>query len=111
MSAVGKASCAHTRPRPPDPMPNEHAHSTLTVTDPSATGPMVGEVTRGNMVESRHRVDVAVVDPDGKVVRAWGDIEPSVYGRSAIKPLQALPLIESGAADRFGISVAETALA
>src|SRR5215510_4406406 len=69
------------------------------------------EVTRGSMVESRHRAAVAVVDPDGAVVRAWGDIEPPVYGRSAIKPLQALPLIESGAADRFGVSVAEIALA
>ena len=111
MSAVGKASCAHTRRRSPDQMPNEHVQSALTVADASTTSPMVVEVTRGNMVESRHRVDAAVVDPDGKVVRAWGDIEPPVYGRSAIKPLQALPLIESGAADRFGISAAETALA
>jgi L-asparaginase II len=72
---------------------------------------MLIEVTRGDMVESRHRADVAIVDPDGTVVRAWGDIEPPVYGRSAIKPLQALPLIESGAADRFGLGAAEIALA
>lgn len=90
-------------------MPNEHAHSVLTAAGSAA--PMIIEVTRGDMVESRHRADVAVVDPEGKVVRAWGDIEPPVYGRSAIKPLQALPLIESGAADRFGVSVAEIALA
>jgi len=73
--------------------------------------PIVVEVTRGGMVESRHRAAVAVVDPDGKVVHGWGDIERPVYGRSAIKPLQALPLIETGAADRFRVSVAETALA
>jgi L-asparaginase II len=92
-------------------MPNEHAHSALSATAASTAGPLVIEVTRGDMVESRHRADIAVVDPAGKVVRAWGDIEPPVYGRSAIKPLQALPLIESGAADRFGVSVPEIALA
>ena len=64
------------------------------------------------MVESRHRADVAIVDADGKVVARWGDIEPPIYGRSAIKPLQALPLIESGAADAFGArAMAEIALA
>jgi L-asparaginase II len=76
-----------------------------------SANPLVVEVTRGGMVESRHRAAVAVVDADGKVVRAWGDIEQPVYGRSAIKPLQALPLIESGAADRYNVSVAEVALA
>jgi L-asparaginase II len=73
--------------------------------------PLAVEVTRGGMVESRHRAAVAVVDAAGTVVRAWGDIGRPVYGRSAIKPLQALPLIESGAADRFGVSVPEIALA
>ena len=92
-------------------MPNEHAHSALKTTTAAIAGPMIIEVTRGDMVESRHRADVAIVDSGGTVVRAWGDIEPPVYGRSAIKPLQALPLIESGAADRFGVSVAEIALA
>jgi L-asparaginase II len=92
-------------------MPHEHAHTALTATAAATAGPMVIEVTRGDMVESRHRADIAIVDAEGKVVRAWGDIEPPVYGRSAIKPLQALPLIESGAADRFGVSVAEIALA
>jgi L-asparaginase II len=92
-------------------MPNEHAHSALTATAAALAEPMIIEVTRGDMVESRHRAHVAIVDSEGTVVRAWGEIEPPVYGRSAIKPLQALPLIESGAADRFGVSVAEIALA
>ena len=92
-------------------MPHEHALTALTASAASAARPMIIEVTRGTMVESRHRADVAIVDAAGKVVRAWGDIEPPVYGRSAIKPLQALPLIESGAADRFGVGVAEIALA
>ena len=42
---------------------------------------------------------------------AFGDIERPVYPRSAIKALQALPLIESGAADRLGLSPKEIALA
>ncbi|MBX6320772.1 MAG: asparaginase [Rhodospirillaceae bacterium] len=63
------------------------------------------------MVESRHRAAVAVVDAAGALVRAWGEVGRPVYGRSAIKPLQALPLVETGAADRFGLSQAEIALA
>ncbi|HEY7688138.1 MAG TPA: asparaginase [Dongiaceae bacterium] len=84
-----------------------HSHGTAQ----AGANPLVVEITRGGMVESRHRAAVAVVDADGKVVRAWGDIDRPVYGRSAIKPLQALPLIESGAADRFNVSAAEIALA
>ena len=92
-------------------MPNEHAHSAVIATAATTANPIVVEVTRGDMIESRHRAAIAVVAPDGKVVRAWGDIERPVYGRSALKPLQALPLIETGAADRYGVSVAEIALA
>jgi len=73
--------------------------------------PLLVEITRGQMVESRHRAAVAVCDPDGKVVRHWGDIDRPIYARSAIKPLQALPLIETGAADAFDVTVPETALA
>ncbi len=58
-------------------MPHEHAHI-LTATAGATAGPMLIEVTRGDMVESRHRADVAIVDADGKVVRAWGDIDPPV---------------------------------
>ncbi len=112
MAAAAKARCARFfRPCSQGQMPHAHAHTAVTATAAATAGPMIIEVTRGDMVESRHRADIAVVDADGKVVRAWGDIEPPVYGRSAIKPLQALPLIESGAADRFGVSVAELALA
>src|SRR5262245_4016167 len=84
-----------------------HSHGTAQ----AGANPLVVEITRGGMVESRHRAAVAVVDADGKVVRAWGDVERPVYGRSAIKPLQALPLIESGAAEKYNVSVAEIALA
>ena len=85
----------------------------MTITPASAppANPIVVEVTRGGMVESRHRAAVAVVDADGAVVKAWGDVEHPVYGRSALKPLQALPLIETGAADHFGLGDEEIALA
>ncbi|MBC8339772.1 MAG: asparaginase [Rhodospirillales bacterium] len=73
--------------------------------------PLTVEVTRGAMVESRHRGDCVVIDRTGKVVRGWGGIDRLIYPRSAIKPLQALPLIETGAADAFDISEAELALA
>ncbi len=91
-------------------MPTSNANVQPPTGDPAAN-PLVVEVTRGGMVESRHRAAVAIVDPEGTVVRAWGDIERPVYGRSAIKPLQALPLVESGAADAFGLGPAEIALA
>ncbi len=77
----------------------------------TAANPLLVEVTRGSMVESRHRASVAVCDAAGKLVRHWGDIGRPVYARSAIKPLQALPLIETGAADAFGLTPAEIALA
>ena len=73
--------------------------------------PVLVEVTRGAMVESRHCGAFAVVDATGKVVLSRGDVAHPVYARSAIKPLQALPLIETGAADGFGLGMREIALA
>jgi L-asparaginase II len=73
--------------------------------------PVLIEVTRGAAVESRHRGAFAVVDAAGKIVRGAGDPGMAIYPRSAAKPLQALPLIETGAADRFGLTNKELALA
>src|SRR6202044_881945 len=73
--------------------------------------PAVVEVTRGKRIESAHRGAGAVVDADGRVVMAFGDAERAVYPRSAVKALQALPLVESAAADRLGLSDKEIALA
>jgi len=73
--------------------------------------PVVVEVTRGNRVESAHRGAGAVVDAEDRIVMAFGDVERAVYPRSAVKALQALPLIESGAADCLGLSDQEIALA
>ena len=75
------------------------------------TNPILIEVRRGPMVESHHRGAAAVIDSHGRRVAAWGDADALVFPRSAAKPLQALPLIESGAADRFALGSAELALA
>jgi L-asparaginase II len=73
--------------------------------------PVLVEVTRGPLVESRHRGAVAVSDAEGRTVFALGDVTAPVFPRSAVKALQALPLIEQGAADRFGLNDEELALA
>ncbi|MEL7428652.1 MAG: asparaginase [Pseudomonadota bacterium] len=69
------------------------------------------ELVRGGMVESSHLVDAVVVDAEGAIVRAHGDCERMVFPRSSIKALQALPLLESGAADAFGFQPKHIALA
>ncbi|QKK16124.1 asparaginase [Rhizobium indicum] len=75
------------------------------------TNPVTVEVTRGLLVESRHRGAVAVVDGDGKLVFSLGDIEAAIFPRSSCKAMQALPLVESGAADAYGFGDKELALA
>jgi L-asparaginase II len=75
------------------------------------SNPVLAEVTRGGLVESRHRGAAVVVDADGGVVLSVGEVEAPVFPRSAVKALQALPLVESGAADRYALTDAELALA
>jgi len=83
----------------------------MTMSLSRAANPVLVEAVRGNMVESRHRGACAVTDARGRLVLALGDVERPIYGRSAIKPLQALPLIETGAADAFALDARELALA
>ncbi len=73
--------------------------------------PFLVEVTRGPLVESRHRASVSVVDADGATVLSIGDVDRRVFPRSAVKALQALPLLESGIADKYGLTDEEIALA
>ena len=75
------------------------------------SNPILIEVTRGPLTESCHRGAIAVVDASGKVRAAIGDTGKRIFPRSAVKALQALPLVESGAADRYGFGNAELALA
>ena len=75
------------------------------------SNPVLVEVIRGSLVESRHRGAVAVADTAGAIVLSVGDIAAPVFPRSAVKALQALPLVESGAAERYGFGDEELALA
>ncbi|HSF23479.1 MAG TPA: asparaginase [Blastocatellia bacterium] len=72
--------------------------------------PILVEVRRGAIVESRHRGAIIAVEPDGSVSAQLGDSDFLTSTRSTIKPLQAIPFITSGAADHFGISERELAL-
>jgi L-asparaginase II len=73
--------------------------------------PVLVNALRGGIVESMHRGAIAIVDANGAVHTATGDIERPVFPRSAVKVLQALPLVASGAAERFGLVDEELALA
>ncbi|MEA2527027.1 MAG: hypothetical protein QOF73_4254, partial [Thermomicrobiales bacterium] len=71
---------------------------------------ILAEVTRGGAVESVHAGTIAVVATDGRLVAWAGDVERFAYFRSSAKPFQAIPVVESGAADAFGFTPAELAL-
>lgn len=64
--------------------------------------PLSVEVLRGTVVESQHQVLAVVVDERGAPIRYWGNVDYLTYPRSAIKMLQALPVVESGVAEAFG---------
>jgi len=69
------------------------------------------EVWRGNLLESVHQGHAVICDERGEIVEAWGDPEAVIYPRSSCKMIQALPLIESGAASAFGLTSEQLALA
>ncbi len=69
------------------------------------------EIWRGGFLESIHRGHAVVCDMSGQIVQAWGDPDKVVLPRSSSKMVQALPLIESGAADAFGLTAEQLALA
>jgi L-asparaginase II len=68
------------------------------------------DVWRGPLIESTHRVHVAVVDADGRLRAGSGETARPTFARSAIKPIQALPLVEDGAAAKHGFGDRELAL-
>jgi L-asparaginase II len=73
--------------------------------------PVLVEVMRGGVVESSHRGALVVLDADGALVAQLGDTRRPIFPRSAVKLLQALPLVASGAADTLGLTDEELALA
>ena len=68
--------------------------------------PIAVVVRRGERVESEHRVTYAVAASDGRLLQVAGEVDRPIFPRSAIKPLQAIPLLESGAAERFALTPA-----
>ncbi|MGI9385238.1 MAG: asparaginase [Methyloligellaceae bacterium] len=73
--------------------------------------PVLVELTRGPLVESHHRGAIAVARADGSMTVALGDIDRPIYPRSAFKALQAVALVESGAAEAMGLDDRALALA
>jgi len=73
--------------------------------------PILIEQTRGGYVENRHRGSFVIADAEGNVIAAAGDIARPVFPRSAIKSMQALAMVTSGAIDRFALSDEQLALA
>lgn len=72
--------------------------------------PVLVDVTRGSLVESQHKAAFAVALPSGEIVMRAGDTAQAIYPRSAIKGMQALPLVASGGIEKFGLTDAEIAL-
>ncbi len=73
--------------------------------------PVLVDIIRGDMIESRHRGSVAIADSHGQMELAIGDVQSPVFARSGIKPIQALALVETGAAKAFSLGHAQIALA
>jgi L-asparaginase II len=68
------------------------------------------EVVRGGQVESRHNVSFAIADTHGHLYASWGDPGLITFLRSSAKPFQALPFVESGAADHYDFNLRDLAL-
>lgn len=77
----------------------------------TTANPILVEVRRGTLVESIHRGAIAIADAEGNIAFALGHVEAPVFPRSAVKLMQAIPLVESGAADAYGLDDGELAIA
>lgn len=76
----------------------------------TATPPLLVEVTRGELVESVHRVAVCAVDAKGDLLYSAGEIDVPVYLRSAAKPFIAAAAIKAGVREEFGLEASEIAV-
>ncbi len=83
----------------------------MTAAKTPAANPVLTRIWRGDRIESRHRGSWVLVDAAGSALDGAGQWEEPVCARSSVKSIQALPLVESGAAERFGLSDPELALA
>ncbi|MDB5507398.1 MAG: asparaginase [Devosia sp.] len=73
--------------------------------------PILAEQTRGNVIENRHRGAFVVSDAAGRIIASGGDIALPVFPRSAIKSMQAMAMVTSGAIDKFALTEEQLALA
>ncbi|RUT31752.1 asparaginase [Paenibacillus zeisoli] len=73
-------------------------------------GEILVQVTRGDQIESFHTGSIAVVGQDGQLLYQVGEPSRPLFSRSAFKPIQAIPLVESGAADHYGLTDKELAV-
>ena len=98
------------------PLPRDEAQAVSALSPSSAPAapypenPVLVRLWRGGAVESQHRGTWVLCDLDGQVLDGAGDFRAPYFARSSIKCLQALPLLESGAAERFGFDAREIAL-
>lgn len=81
------------------------------MSDAMKAAPVLAKIWRGDFLESVHRGHAVVVDAKGEIVDQWGDPSKTILPRSSCKMLQALPLVESGAAENFGLRSEQLALA
>ena len=77
----------------------------------SSANSVLVEISRGGTVESWHRGALAIANASGELLLALGDIDTPIFPRSAVKAMQTIPLVESGAADAFGLDDQELAVA
>lgn len=75
----------------------------------TAPVPMI-QLWRGGMLESTHLGHAVICDDTGQIVEAWGDPTATIFPRSSCKMIQALPLLESGAAHAHGLTDRQIAL-
>jgi L-asparaginase II len=97
--------CGKIHPHMPTAQQADQENRTIPLAEPLV------EVKRGSITESRHRGHIVVVAPDGNIIGSAGAFETVTFLRSSAKPFQAMPLLVSGAADRFGFTDREVALA
>ena len=88
---------------------HSHEHARGGGPGPGEYAPALVEFRRSGLTESVHRGAIAVCTPDGRRTKGLGHPAMPTFMRSAAKPLQALPLITSGAAQRYGLGPAELA--
>ena len=68
------------------------------------------KVRRGHNIESVHHVHIAVVNAEGRLLHQLGEVDKKIYARSSMKPLQAIPIVATGAADHYDFSDADLSL-